>query len=174
MTGLVVGQLVTDTAGALPAGTVITGLGQGTITLSQAATKSQTGDGFTSSIYAHLGPLQNNGGPLAGAPGSQQVVATMALLPGSPALDAGDSSVAVAVNPDNALAVIADPGFETPSLRSGDPFAPFYKFTRSGSPWTFSPPETGGAGLASNGSAFNNPPAPQGSQVAFLQQSGFI
>jgi hypothetical protein len=94
MTGLVVGQLVTDTAGALPAGTFIAGLGQGTITLSQSATNSQTGDGFTSSVYADLGPLQNNGGPLAGAPGSQQVVSTIALLPGSVAIDAGDSSAA--------------------------------------------------------------------------------
>jgi uncharacterized repeat protein (TIGR01451 family) len=43
-------------------------------------------------IHPLLGPLQNNGGPLAGAPGSQQVVPTMALLPGSPAIDKGDSN----------------------------------------------------------------------------------
>jgi hypothetical protein len=96
MSGLVVGQLVTDTAGALPAGTVITGLGTDSITLSQAATQPQTGDTFTSSIDADLGPLQNNGGPLAGAPGSQQVVPTMALLmvngTPSPAIDKGDSN----------------------------------------------------------------------------------
>jgi hypothetical protein len=98
MTGLAVGQLVTDTAGALPAGTVITGLSPGTnsITLSQAATKLETGDGFTSYIDAELGPLQNNGGLLAGAPGSQQVVQTMALLfmngTPSPAIDKGDSN----------------------------------------------------------------------------------
>jgi hypothetical protein len=98
MAGLAVGQLVTDTAGALPAGTVITGLGMGTdtITLSQAATMPETGDGFTSSVDADLGPLQNNGGLLAGAPGSQQVVQTMALLmvngTPSPAIDKGDSN----------------------------------------------------------------------------------
>jgi hypothetical protein len=98
MTGLAVGQPVTDTAGALPAGTVITGLGTDTIMLSQAATKPQTGDGFTSSLDPDLGPLKNNGGPLAGAPGSQQVVQTMALLfmngAPSPAIDTGNSNAA--------------------------------------------------------------------------------
>jgi hypothetical protein len=43
-----------------------------------------------------LGPLQNNGGLLAGSPGSQQVVQTMALLfmngAPSPAIDTGDSN----------------------------------------------------------------------------------
>jgi uncharacterized repeat protein (TIGR01451 family) len=38
------------------------------------------------------GSLQDNGGPLAGAPGSEQVVPTIALLPGSSAIDAGDPS----------------------------------------------------------------------------------
>jgi autotransporter-associated beta strand protein len=77
--GMVVGQLITDTAGAIPAGTVIAVLGTHSITLSQPATKSQTGDGFTSSVYADLGPLKDNGGGLQ----------TMALLPTSSAIDAG-------------------------------------------------------------------------------------
>jgi hypothetical protein len=34
----------------------------------------------------------NNGGTLAGGPGSQQVVATLALLPGSPAIEAGSNA----------------------------------------------------------------------------------
>ena len=40
----------------------------------------------------------------------------------------------------------------------------------TGSPWTFS----GNAGIAANGSGFTagNPPAPQGTQVAFLQNTG--
>jgi uncharacterized repeat protein (TIGR01451 family) len=50
--------------------------------------------GYTAA-QLYLGPLANNGGPLAGAPGSQQVVQTMALLAGSPAIDAGDTSAAV-------------------------------------------------------------------------------
>lgn len=83
--GLVVGQLVTDTAGAFPAGTVIAVLGTHSLTLSQAATKSQTGVGFTSSVYANLGPLQTNGGGIK----------TMALLPTSSAIDAGANSDAV-------------------------------------------------------------------------------
>jgi autotransporter-associated beta strand protein len=80
--GLAVGQLVTDTAGALPAGTVIAVLGAHTITLSQAATKSQAGDTLTSWVYADLGPLRDNGGGIQ----------TMALLPTSSAIDAGANS----------------------------------------------------------------------------------
>src|SRR5262249_28117332 len=38
---------------------------------------------------------QDNGGPHAGVPGSQQVVPSMALLPGSPAIDAGSDALAV-------------------------------------------------------------------------------
>jgi hypothetical protein len=53
-----------------------------------------------------LGPLQDNGGPLAGAPGSQQVVPTRALLPGSPAIDAGNN--ALAVNPATGLPLSTD------------------------------------------------------------------
>jgi hypothetical protein len=92
-----------------------------------------------------LGPLADNGGPTE----------TIALLPGSPAIDAGSPSVP--------SVPFADPGFETPSLAAGA-----YAYRPTGSAWTFS----GSAGLARNGSAFNNPTAPQGSQVAFLQRSG--
>jgi hypothetical protein len=48
-----------------------------------------------SPINPLLAPLGNYGGPLAGAPGSQQVAQTMALLPGSPAIDAGSNALAV-------------------------------------------------------------------------------
>ena len=40
-------------------------------------------------LYAQLGPLQNNGGPLAGAPTVTQTVPTLAPLPGSPVIDRG-------------------------------------------------------------------------------------
>jgi hypothetical protein len=62
-----------------------------------------------------------------------------------------------------------DPGFETPGQGSG-PGA--YTYAPSGSPWTF----TGHAGLAGNGSAFtgSNPTAPEGNQVAFLQDKGAV
>jgi parallel beta-helix repeat protein len=42
-----------------------------------------------------LAPLGNYGGPLTGAPGAQQVIQTMALLPGSPAIDAGISGTGI-------------------------------------------------------------------------------
>jgi hypothetical protein len=101
-----------------------------------------------------LGPLAENGGPTQ----------TVALLPGSPAINAGDNSLAV-VFADNALGAASDPDFATPSLLAGR-----YAYDPAGSPWTF----TGQAGLASNGSAFGNPPAPLGRQVAFLQGIGSI
>ena len=45
-----------------------------------------------------------------------------------------------------------------------------YAYTPAGSPWTF----TSGAGISANNSGFTvgNPPAPQGTQVAFLQETG--
>jgi hypothetical protein len=59
---------------------------------------------------------------------------------------------------------IAEPGFETPALGHGN-----FQYGVPGSAWTFA----GGSGLSANGSGFTraNPPAPQGSQVAFLQAS---
>jgi hypothetical protein len=61
----------------------------------------------------------------------------------------------------------ADPGFEMPSVGTG-PGA--YRYAPMGSPWMF----TGTAGVAGNGSSFGNPDAPQGTQVAFLQEFGSI
>jgi uncharacterized repeat protein (TIGR01451 family) len=62
---------------------------------------------------------------------------------------------------------LQDPGFETPSVGSG-PSA--YVYDPAASPWTF----VGQAGVSGNGSGFTsgNPNAPQGSQVALLQNTG--
>jgi hypothetical protein len=64
---------------------------------------------------------------------------------------------------------VSDPGFENPSQGAG---GSAYQYRPTGSPWTFS----GTAGLSGNGSGFTsgNPDAPQGSQVAFLQETGTI
>jgi serine/threonine protein kinase len=60
---------------------------------------------------------------------------------------------------------VADAGFEIPSLGPGG-----YQYSPTGSDWTFS----NGAGIAANGSTLtaNNPNAPQGIQIAFLQGTG--
>src|SRR5437764_1430837 len=60
---------------------------------------------------------------------------------------------------------IADQGFELPAVGAGA-----FRYNPAGCPWAFG----GSAGVTSNGSAFTaaNPGAPQGSQVAFLQQLG--
>jgi hypothetical protein len=64
-------------------------------------------------------------------------------------------------------APLNDNGFELPAAAAGT-----FKYNPSGTPWTY----TGTAGVAENVSAFtgSNPNAPQGSQVAFLQQTGKV
>ena len=58
-------------------------------------------------------------------------------------------------------------GFEQVAVGAGQ-----FQYRPTGSPWTF----TGDAGISANGSGFTagNPPAPQGTQVAFLQTTGSI
>ena len=70
-------------------------------------------------------------------------------------------NVAVAATPPNF-------GFETPSLGTGA--AADYAYNPTGASWTFS----GTSGIAANGSTITagNPNAPQGTQVAFLEQTG--
>ena len=60
---------------------------------------------------------------------------------------------------------IGDPGFEQVQVGAGH-----YQYRPTGSPWTFS----GNSGISANNSGFTsgNPPAPQGTQVAFLQTTG--
>ncbi len=64
-------------------------------------------------------------------------------------------------------ASLQDSGFEIPSVGSG---ASAYVYDPASSPWSFA----GQAGVSGNGSGFTsgNPSAPQGAQVAFLQNSG--
>ena len=60
---------------------------------------------------------------------------------------------------------VANNGFETSALSAGT-----YQYDPSGASWTFSV----NSGIASNGSGFGNPSAPQGGQVAFIQKTGSI
>jgi len=80
-------------------------------------------------------------------------------------LNGGDNTVLIdglAFNP--LLTSLEDSGFEQPALANGT-----YEYGPANSPWHFN-----GAGVAANGSAFtiNNPDAPQGNQVAFIQSGG--
>ena len=61
-------------------------------------------------------------------------------------------------------AAIADPGFEQDVVGSGH-----FQYDPTGSPWTFA----NSSGISGNNSNFTsgNPPAPQGVQVAFLQET---
>jgi hypothetical protein len=82
-------------------------------------------------------------------------------------LHGGDNTAFVDMVTVNYWASLGDPGFETPAAGSTG-----YVYDPTTSPWTFS----GNAGQTNNGSPFtgSNPPAPQGSQVAFLQGFGSV
>ena len=83
-------------------------------------------------------------------------------------LDAVTLALAVASPPT--VPTVGDSGFESVAQGSG------YAYSPTGSAWTFSGTSPSGSGLAGNNSAFTyaNPPAPQGTQVAFLQEKGSI
>jgi hypothetical protein len=142
------------------------------------------GSGFVASdllnVNPQLGHLQNNGGPTQ----------TIALSGGSPAINAGDNTNAPAYDQRGpgfprivggtidigafevqlATHQFNDPGFETPNVGTGS-FRDF-AYNPSGAPWTYS----SSSGVAGNKSGFTdrNPSAPQGTQVAFLQDYGSI
>ena len=85
-------------------------------------------------------------------------------------LDALTVAVFVASAPP--VPVVGDAGFESASAGNAG-----YAYGPAGSPWTFTnSPGNGGSGVSANNSAFtsSNPNAPQGSQVAFLQDTGSI
>jgi hypothetical protein len=65
---------------------------------------------------------------------------------------------------------VGDLGFENVGVGSG------YAYNPSGSAWTFSGSSPDGSGITGNNSPFtgSNPLAPQGSQVAFIQETGSI
>jgi len=64
---------------------------------------------------------------------------------------------------------VADYGFETPAIGSGN-----YVYHPLNAVWTFSGTNGNGSGLLSNGSGFLNPSAPEGVQAAFVQSNGVI
>ena len=79
-------------------------------------------------------------------------------------LDAGVIGLTVNLGDGQASGTLVDAGFEAPAVGSG------FQYDPAGTPWTY----TGSAGVAGNGSGFTagNPNAPEGAQVAFLQQTG--
>ncbi len=77
----------------------------------------------------------------------------------------GDNTAFVDLVSVTSLATIGDAGFEQVQVGAGQ-----FRYLPTGSPWTF----TGSSGISANNSGFTsgNPPAPQGQQVAFLQETG--
>ena len=70
----------------------------------------------------------------------------------------------VTIGPADAINVIANGGFEAPSMAGSFQYAP------AGATWVFA----NGGGITANASGFTsgNPAAPEGAQVAFLQMTG--
>ncbi len=70
-----------------------------------------------------------------------------------------------------ALASSVAGGFESPAIGAGN-----YKYNpgSGSSGWTFGGIAGDGSGIVSNGSGFNNPAAPEGTQAAFLQSHGSV
>jgi hypothetical protein len=67
-----------------------------------SGTGNQVGS-LTTPLDAQLGPLQNNGGPGAGAPASTETVPTEAPLPGSPVIDTGDNALSLPTTDERGL-----------------------------------------------------------------------
>jgi RHS repeat-associated protein len=83
--------------------------------------------------------------------------------------DALDRRIGESINPPASAPSVGDAGFESPSVGTG---SSAYVGGPTGTPWTYS----GSAGVAGNGSAFTsgNPDAPEGTQVAFIQDASSI
>ncbi|MES2657608.1 MAG: DUF642 domain-containing protein [Verrucomicrobiota bacterium] len=87
-------------------------------------------------------------------------------------LNGGDNTVFI----DNLQISAATPtipnlSFETPNIGTG---GGSYQYNPSGGSWTFNGAPGNGSGLAGNGSGFNNPNAPDGTQTAFVQNLGTV
>ncbi|MBN2161837.1 MAG: DUF642 domain-containing protein [Pontiellaceae bacterium] len=93
-------------------------------------------------------------------PGIEHRVVARVRFNGSGSVDSSPVSIAV-VNTDLNL------GFEAPGI-SGHQYDPV------GASWSFMNLDGDGSGLLANGSAFDNPDAPEGVQAAFLQSFGEI
>ncbi len=104
---------------------------------------------------------------ISNAAGNQGLASTLAV--GTTAITATLSGI---ISPTDTLTVattptpaVGDSGFETVQVGAGK-----FAYDPAGSAWTF----TGPAGISANGSGFTsgNPAAPQGTQVAFVQEKG--
>ena len=124
-------------------------------------------------VIPYFGYARQDRKPGPRTPISAKLVANLITVAGadrvlSVDLHAGQIQGFFDIPTDNLYAapVIGDAGFENSPVGTG------YVYNPSGSSWTF----TGNAGLTGNNNAFTsaNPAAPQGTQVAFLQDQGVI
>lgn len=183
---------VTTNASAFTAGNTAAPQGSQAAFLQQASTVSQVVN-FTAGTYAIVFAAAQRGnvasyqtlqvlidGKVVGAFNSLTSAAFTTVATSSFAATAGSHTITFQgtnlVGGDNTMLIdqiviapqatsLYDSGLETPSITPGT-----HRYNPTGSSWAFS----GAAGVASNGSGFTsgNGIAPQGSQVAFLQNTG--
>jgi hypothetical protein len=96
----------------------------------------------------------------SGSPSTAPRTVTFTVNDGSPSNNTGSATRGI-----NVYTTFREGGFEVPAVGTG--FFGAFQYGPSGTAWSYA----GGAGVAGNGSGFTsgNPPAPEGSQVAFLQ-----
>jgi hypothetical protein len=173
---------ITDPAGATTTSTVGVMVTQALITINVTPFTSITSDGITQPFAATA--FDQFGQALLNQPvftwsvasgGAGGTINTNGLYT-APATGAGSDSVQAAsggvtgsatVSITSATLALSDAGFESPAVGTGQLS---YVYDPTGTAWSYS----GDAGVAGNGSAFtwDNPNAPDGTQVAFLQSTG--
>ncbi|MGA7498407.1 MAG: MBG domain-containing protein, partial [Isosphaeraceae bacterium] len=141
------------------------------LTVTPTAESMTYGGTVPALTYTYTGLV--NGDTSASFTGSLATTATSSSNVGSYAITQGTLAATGnytigTFNP--AAPTVGDAGFETPSVGNG------YQYDPPGTAWTFSGSSPSGSGVAGNNSAFTsgNPAAPQGTQVAFLQEHGTI
>jgi hypothetical protein len=142
---------------------------------------SLSASGLPSGVTATFNPTSSTAGStltFTATPGAATGTNTVTVTGASGSLNHATPITLIVIATNQMTApTIADFGFETPSLGSGN-----YQYNPSGAGWTFEGASPDGSGLVANGSGFSNPNAPEGVQAAFLQEystisqaiSGFI
>ena len=157
--------VATQAAPAAPTGVTATaGSGQVSLawgTVSGAASysvyrgASAGGEGATPIASGLTAPALTDSGVTNGTTYFYQVTAVGATTEGSRSAEVSATPFSVPSG--------ADFGFESPVVGAGA-----FQYSPAGAPWAFAGP----AGILGNGSAFGNPPAPEGAQAAFVQGTG--
>ncbi len=179
-------QIATGSVTALPATTAVTianaaGTNLNLNGTSQTIASLSGGGSLGGNIQLGAGELTINGsatttygGVISGA-GGLTIAGTTNLSLSNTETYAGPTTISggTLTLGNGASVSITNPSFETPNIGTGGG-AYQYAPTGTGIGWTFEGSSGSGSGLAGNGSGFNNATAPAGTQVAFVQATGYF